>query len=100
MTKEEVKKSKLYQEQIKACEEKNRETPGTLINVVKYHGYIVYECLECFKQNIDESGFRAYPLLEVNCEADDHLECSGCKTEHCVSGISEDGKLIIKLLNP
>lgn len=100
MTEEEIKNSNLYQEQMKAGEQENLKTPGTLINIVKYHGYIMYECLNCWQQTIELSGYRSFPLLEINCEGDDDLECVHCKTEHYVSGISEDGKLIIKLFKP
>ena len=71
------------------------KTPGTLVNIVKYHAYVSFECLECFQQNIVECGWRSFPLDLENLSAEDELECYHCKTMHYASGISKD-KLIIE----
>jgi hypothetical protein len=71
------------------------ETPGILINVVKYHAYISFECLECFQQTISECGWRSFPHHEENVSGEQELECNHCKTMHYVSDLIEN-KLIIK----
>jgi hypothetical protein len=71
------------------------KTTGILINIVKYHGYITFECLECFQQTIIDRGQRSFPFNEDNFSADDELECQHCRTMHHVSGLIEN-KLIIK----
>jgi hypothetical protein len=71
------------------------KTPGILINVVKYHGYISFECLECFQQTIIDCGHRSFPFNEDSFSAEDELECQHCKTMHHVSGLIKN-KLIIK----